>query len=103
MRFECFNIICADTMMYYQIIENDVKLIYSFMRQGDVYNNYNLMENKTLRVMLKNLKELDESYGNPYVNSQYFNFLIQICDNRNHWAHKVFPEFIYEEDFKKIR
>ena len=59
MRFEGFKIKYAETMMYYQMIENDVKLIYSFMLQGEVEDNYDSIENNTLGFMLKKLKELD--------------------------------------------
>ena len=103
MRFEDFKIKYAETMMYYQMIEHDVKLIYSYMHQGNIDDNYDSIENKTLGVMLRKLKELDESDGVPYINSQDYNFLIQICDNRNHWAHKVFSEFIYEQNFEKSK
>ena len=34
-------------------------------------------------------------YNNNYY---YYNFLTQICDNRNHWANSVFTEFIYKND-----
>ena len=51
--------------------------------------------------MIKMLKILDNSDKNPLISSNDYNFLAQICDNRNHWAHKVFTEFLYEDDWEK--
>lgn len=49
--------------------------------------------------MIRKLKELDNSDNKPLISSNDYNFLTQICDNRNHWAHSVFTEFIYIKDF----
>ena len=100
MEFKSFKIMYAETMMHYQRIERDIKIIYSFMLNGDVNENFWNVEYQTLGNMIKKLKELDESDDCPYINPQDYNFLIQICDNRNHWAHNVFAEFIYEENFE---
>lgn len=98
MDFDTFKIKYAETMMYYQRMENDIKCIYAYMRAGDVTKHFADIENKTLGRMIRELKDLDNSDGKPYINSNDYNFLEQICDNRNHWAHTVFTEFIYIEN-----
>lgn len=60
-----FKICYAETMMYYQLIENDIKLIYSYMHRGNVVQHLESAENKTLGQMIRILKELDESDGKP--------------------------------------
>ena len=98
MDFNTFKIKYAETMLNYQRIENDIKCIYAYMRAGDVTKHFEEIENKTLGRMIRELKELDNSDNKPYINANDYNFLEQICDNRNHWAHSVFTDFIYEKD-----
>lgn len=98
MTFKDFKIEYAETMLYYQAIEHDIKFIYAFMKVGDVGRHFEDIENKTLGQMIRQLKELDNSNNKPLISSNDYNFLTQICDNRNHWAHSVFTEFIYEKD-----
>ncbi|MDY4788158.1 MAG: hypothetical protein SO253_02425 [Bacilli bacterium] len=98
MDFDTFKIKYAETMFYYQAIEHDIKFIYAFMKVGDVNKHFAEIENKTLGHMIRKLKELDNSDKKPYISSGDYNFLTQICDNRNHWAHSVYTKFIYEND-----
>lgn len=98
MDFDTFKIKYAETMLNYQRIENDIKCIYAYMRVGNVNKHFEEIENKTLGRMIRELRKLDNSDGNPLISLGDYNFLEQICDNRNHWAHNVFINFIYEED-----
>lgn len=95
MDFNDFKILYAETMMYYQLIEHDIKFIYSFMHKGNVAQHLESVENKTLGQMIRTLKKLDESDSKPLISTADYNFLTQICDNRNHWAHQTFIEFVY--------
>jgi len=100
MLFDDFKIVYAETMMYYQLIENDIKCIYAFMLEGNVDNHFEEIENKTLGQMIRILKELDNEDGNSLISAGDYNFLSQICDNRNHWAHNVFTEFVYVDNWE---
>ena len=97
--FITFQIIHSETIMYYQIIEHDLKLIYAYMRRGKPFDNYIEIENKTLGQIVSILKDLDNSDGNPLISKGDYNFLSQIKDNRNLWAHSNFIEFVYEQEF----
>lgn len=103
MTFKDFKIEYAETMLYYQAIEHDIKFIYAFMKVGDVGRHFEEIENKTLGQMIRQLKKLDNSDNKPIISSNDYNFLTQICDNRNHWAHSVFTEFIYKNDYLNSR
>ena len=89
----------AETMMFYQIMENDIKLIYAFMKGGNPNENYEEIENKTLGQMINTLRDFDYSQKEPLISKDSYNFMSQICDNRNHWAHKVFISFLYVDDW----
>lgn len=95
MDFNDFKILYAETMMYYQLIEHDIKFIYSSMHKGNVAQHLESVENKTLGQMIRTPKKLDESDSKPLISTADYNFLTQICDNRNHWAHQTFIEFVY--------
>ena len=99
MDFQQFKILHSETIMYYQVVEHDLKLIYAYMRKGDVYDNLDSVETKTLGQMIDMLKDLDNEDGKPNISSGDYNYLKQLSKNRNHWAHKVFTEFMYEENF----
>lgn len=94
-----FKIMHSETVMYYQIIENDLKLIYTCRKYGNVnYENFRKTENMTLGTVINVLKELDNSDGKPWISASDYNFLKQIKENRNFWAHHNFLDFIYEGD-----
>lgn len=99
MDFNQFKLMYASTMICYQAIEHDIKYIYAYMRVGDVNKHFDEIENKTLGQMIRKLKELDNSDNKPLISPGDYNFLTQICDNRNHWAHNVFTEFLYEDNW----
>ena len=99
MEFDAFKSMYAETMMNYQVIEHDIKFLYAYMLSGNIYEHFEAIENKTLGQMIRMLKELDYSDNKPLISLSDYNFLSQICDNRNHWAHNVFLEFIYKENW----
>ena len=99
MDFQQFKILHSETIMYYQVVEHDLKLIYAYMRKGDVGDNLDMVETKTLGQMIDMLKILDNEDGKPNISSGDCNYLKQLSKNRNHWAHKVFTEFMYEDNF----
>ena len=103
MDFDEFKILHSETIMYYQLIEHDLKLIYSYMLNGDIDENYDTIENITLGQMVKKLKNLDNSDGKPLISSGDYNFLSQICKNRNLWAHNCFSSFMYIENWEKSK
>jgi len=99
MDINTFNIMYAETMMYYQIIEHDVKFIFAYMRKGDLNDNFNDIETTTLGQMIKRLEKLDYSDNKPLISRDDYKYLSKICDNRNHWAHSVFLEFVYKKNW----
>lgn len=99
MDFETFKIKYAETMFIYQAIEHNIKFIYAFMKVGNVNKHFDEIENKTLGQMIRKLKELDNEDNKSLINTGDYNFLTQICDNRNHWAYNVFLEFVYKNNW----
>lgn len=97
MVLEDFHRLVGETIMFCQCIEHDIKLIYSGMLRGDLDYNLNALEKKNLVETLRLLKELDNSDGKPYLSEADYELLNQLREIRNHWAHKSYRNFIYEE------
>lgn len=98
MEFNEFKILHSETIMYYQIIEHDIKLIYAYLHKGNIEKNYQCIERETLGESLRILRKLDNEDGKPLILADDYNFLIQISENRNEWAHDNYIEFMYEKD-----
>lgn len=98
MEFTEFKILHSETIMFYQIIEHDIKLIYAYLHRGNPEKNYQYIEKETLGESLRILRKLDNEDGKPLISLDDYNFLIQISENRNEWAHSNYIEFMYEKD-----
>ena len=99
MKIEEFHYLVGQTIMYCQIIEHDVKLIYAGMLLGDFNENLNKIKKWTLGRTIRNLEELDFSDENNYLLNDDYNFLKQMTEKRNHWCHQTYLNFIYDNHF----
>lgn len=98
MDFTHFKILHSEIVMYCQLIEHDLKLIYAYMCDGDINHNWEFIENKTLGRVVTLLKDLDNLDKKPNISASDYNFLMQMTDNRNYWCHNAFIDFAYEDD-----
>lgn len=83
-------------MMECQCIEHDIKLIYAGMLSGEFVDNYALVAEQPLGLVLNMLESLDNSDENPYLSKQDYELLDDIRNIRNHWAHKAYTMFVYK-------
>lgn len=65
LNYNDFKIMHSEIIAFFQIIENDLKWIYSLMHVGNIEKNYDALENKNLGYIIKNLRELDYSDNKP--------------------------------------
>ena len=100
MEWTEYKVLHSETIMFYQVIENDLKTIYAFMQDGDIDENYASVSTLTLGQIIDRLKNLENTRNKRVLEKQDYNFLNQIKDNRNFWAHANFLEFIYDDDFE---
>lgn len=99
LTFNSFKILFSETIMYFQIIEHDVKLIFAYMHKGEISENREYISRKTLGQTVTMLKELDNEDRKPNISASNYNFLMQMTEKRNYWCHSGFIEFIYNENF----
>ena len=100
-----FHYLLGQTLMYCQIIENDIKLIYAIMLNANIEKTLNQIENEkwTMGQTLNVLKKLDYSDKSPYLSINDYNYLHQIVEKRNHWCHKSYINFIYNDSFENSK
>lgn len=96
-NFNCFHQLVGETIMHCQRIENDVKLIYAKMLDGNFNENYADVENRTLGDVLKKLEVLDNSDNAPYFDKQEYDLLRNIKNFRNWLVHNSYSDFLYED------
>ena len=94
-----FQLVIGQTIMYCQLIENDVKYIYTLMQRGDFDKNYEAVKLCTLGNTLRYLEELDNEDGHPYISQADYDYLKKLANRRNHWCHETFTCFMYEPEF----
>lgn len=98
MNINTFKILHSETIKFCQIIEGDLKWIYSLMHTGNVGENHSKLEKKTLGQVVSMLKKLDKSSGEQFISDDSYNFLKQMTEKRNYWCHVCYRDFMYEEN-----
>lgn len=96
-----FNRYLGSVVGFYQLIENDLKIIYGYMHKGEPKNNFNKIKNNTLGQIISKLETLDNSDERPFFTANDYKYLKQIAKKRNHWCHKTFLCFAYEENVEQ--
>ncbi|MDE5767297.1 MAG: hypothetical protein K2H56_01995 [Malacoplasma sp.] len=102
-KFEDYKKIHSETIMYYQLIESDLKIIYSLLKNNNFLDSYLSVEKLPLGVIVEKLKKFDLSKNKNFLSHEDYNFLSQITKNRNYWAHDNFIEFLYSNDFENSK
>ena len=95
MKYETFTYLHSETIKYCQIIEGDLKWIYSFLHVGNVDDTRDALDNLTFGQIVKKLKQLDNSDGNPNLSASDYYFLSQMAQKRNYWCHECYRDFVY--------
>ena len=108
MNYESFSYLHSEIIKYCQIIEGDLKWIYSFLHIGNVDETRGSLDNLTFGQIVKKLKQLDNSDGNPNLSASDYNFLGQMAQKRNYWCHECYRDFVYisnwifSSEYKKV-
>lgn len=99
-----FKIIHSELIMQVQCIENDLKIIYASMHSGNFEENFDALEKANLGTVIKKLKDLDYSDGQPDLSKQDYALLERIREIRNYWCHQCFLDYIYiQDDYQRER
>ena len=102
-EFDNYKYLLGETIMLYQFVENDLKLIYAGMMQGSFYQNIEKVRAtfKGLGQVIQALEELDNSDGRPYFDSYTYSLLSKLARQRNYYCHQCCVDFCYNPDFRE--
>ncbi len=98
MDYDTFKLIHSELIMSVQYIEQDLKLIYAILKEGEISDNYSDVENAPLGKLLKSLHEMEQELGYSKFKEKDYELLNQIREMRNYWCHQCYIDFHYIEN-----
>jgi len=98
MDFNTFKTKHSEIICYCQIIEGDLKWIYSYLKNGNVLATRESLGNLSLGQIVSELKKLSLE-GKAILSDADFNFLYKLTDKRNYWCHECFRDFVYTQNW----
>ena len=101
--FDKYKYLLGETVMLYQFMENDLKLIYAGMLNGNFYKNIETVRStfKGLGQIVQALEELDNSDSTPYFSKDTYMLLHKLARQRNFYCHQCCVEFCYNPYFRE--
>lgn len=101
LKYDEFKIYVAETLEYTQVLQEDLKWIYSFLHKGDTNKNYFKSSKKNILKLVNDVEALDFAHENHQLNLEDYAVLRQIQNLRNYISEKLFATFILNQDFTK--
>ena len=101
--FDRYKYLLGETVIYYQFMENDLKLIYAGLLPGNFAKNIEFVRSsfKGLGQIVLALEELDFSSGDtPYFTRDTYKLLSKIARQRNFYCHQCCLDFCFNPYFK---
>ena len=101
--FDRYKYLLGETIIYYQFMENDLKLIYAGILGGNFYKNIEQVRStfKGLGQVVIALEELDYSTNEtPYFTRDTYKLLSKLARQRNYYCHQCCIDFCYNPYFK---
>lgn len=99
--FDKYKYLLGETIMLYQFMENDLKLIYAGMLEGVFYKNIEIVRSnfKGLGQIVQALEQLDHSDSNHYFTKETYILLNKLARQRNYYCHQCCVDFCYDPNF----
>lgn len=98
MDYDTFKLIHSELIMSVQYIEQDLRIIYSYLKPGDYDQNRDAVDEYPLGKMLKDFRDLDKELGFQKIKESDYELLDQIRIIRNYWCHQCYLDFHYYEN-----
>ena len=100
-EFDRYKYLLGETILLYQIMENDLKLIYAGMQSGNFFKNVEMVRStfKGLGQIIIALEELDNSDSDPYFSKETYVLLNKLARQRNYYCHQCSIDFFYNPFF----
>lgn len=105
MDLERFKNILGETIVLYQFIEYDLRIMYAGMLEGNFDENLELaFDNRKisgLGSIIKTLEKLDFSDKKPHLSREDYKLLKDLAGDRNYFCHQCATDFMYENNINK--
>ena len=100
-EFDEYKYLLGETIILYQLMENDLKLIYAGMLNGNFFSNIGKVRAtyKGLGQIIIALEELDNSDQRPYFSKDTYVLLSKLARQRNYYCHQCSVDFCYDPYF----
>ena len=106
MDLERFKKILGETIVLYQLIEYDLRIMYAGILKGNFDDNLELaFDNRKisgLGTVIIMLEKLDFSDNKPYLSKQDYKLLKDLAEDRNYFCHQCARDFMYENNPNKL-
>ena len=99
LSFEKFKYAVGEVIAFCQMIEHDLKVIYSTLIYGDFDENYQSLKTTTLGTMINYIEENDLETNLNYFSKSDYRLLKDLTRRRNYVCHEIFLTFVYKKDF----
>ena len=100
--FDKYKYLLGETIMLYQLMENDLKLMFVGMCSGDFETNLEKVKAtyKGLGQIVQALEQLDNSDSTPYFDEETYRLLNRLARQRNYYCHQCCVDFCYNPYFR---
>lgn len=89
----------SEIIMFYQIIDRDIKTIYwSMLKDDEDKPKWSKVKKWPFGKIVNDLQLLDHLNNEPLISIKDYKYLKTVVVKRNHWAHGNFIEFIYKDN-----
>ena len=102
MTHESFKWLHSNIIMHFQLIEFNLKRIYSKMSTGTFAEGMDLLETSNLGNTLRKLKDLDNSDGKPWFSDSEYNEFDHIREMRNYWCHQCYLDYLFIQNNREL-
>lgn len=96
-EFDEYKFYLGETIVFYQLVEYDLKVILAAMMSGKIEDNINYIESslKGMGQIIVELEKLDNSTSKPYFDKQTYMLLQKTARCRNYYCHKCAVDFAF--------
>ena len=102
MNFHDFKFKVGEIVIFCQIIEANIKIIYVNLVGKNKQATWNQIEKDSLGTICKKLETLDKN--NKLLTNEDYYYLHLVAGIRNHWCHQAFINFLYSSnDFENTQ
>ena len=92
---ETFKMVHSELIMWMQYIENDLKLVYATVQEGDFDENMMKLEKANFGKIIKAFQNLDKEKQFACFSDDSYSLLKEIQEMRNYWCHQCYVDFHY--------